>query len=94
MHGCNVLSEKSAWLYRQIFISLPNDNILDLSKLKAFAEDNINVNKKIRFNLGGVEKSCEKKSKCWLSAISPFPTVSSTGFFIKVEKSRDCVVMG
>ena len=39
MHGCNVPSGKPACLYRQIFNSLPNDNILDQSKLKAFAED-------------------------------------------------------
>ena len=58
MHGCNVPLGKPAWLYRQIFNSLPNDNILDQSKLKAFAEDNINVNKKLKFDSGRVEKRC------------------------------------
>ena len=43
MHRCNVPSGKPACLYRQMFNSLPNDNILDQSKLKAFAEDYINV---------------------------------------------------
>ena len=58
MHGCNVPLGKPAWLYRQIFNSLPNDNILDQSKLKAFAEDNINVNKRLKFDSGRVEKRC------------------------------------
>ena len=35
--------------------SLPNDKILDLSKLKAFADDNLNVNHKVKFGLGRVE---------------------------------------
>ena len=94
MHGCNVPSGKPACLYRQIFNSLPNDSILDQSKLKAFAEDNINVNKKLKFDSGRVEKRCEKERKRWLPAFSPFLTVSSTELFLKVVKRRDCVVMG
>ena len=35
--------------------SLPNDKILDSSKLKAFADDMINVNEKLKFGLGKVE---------------------------------------
>ena len=37
------------------FNSLPNDKILDHSKLKAFADDEINVNEKLKFALGRVE---------------------------------------
>ena len=35
--------------------SLTNDKILDWFKLKAFAEDKINVNEKFKFGLGRVE---------------------------------------
>ena len=35
--------------------SLPNDKILDWSKLKAFADDKINVTVKLKFSLGRVE---------------------------------------
>ena len=36
-------------------ISLPNDKILDWSKLKAFADDKINVTEKLKFVLKRVE---------------------------------------
>ena len=40
--------------------SLPNYKILDLSKLKAFADDNLNVNQKLKFALGRVENIVAK----------------------------------
>ena len=39
---------------------LPNDKILALSKLKVFADNKINVNQKLRFNLGQAENMLEK----------------------------------
>ena len=49
-------------LYKTIwrFNSLPHDKILDQSKLKAFADNKINVNEKLKFGLGGVENIVEK----------------------------------
>ena len=35
--------------------SLPNDKILDLLKLEAFADDKLNVTEKLKFVLGRVE---------------------------------------
>ena len=35
--------------------SLPKDKILDWSKLKAFADNKINVNEKLKFGLGRIE---------------------------------------
>ena len=35
--------------------SLPNDKILDWSKLNAFAYNKINVNEKLKFSRGGVQ---------------------------------------
>ena len=37
------------------FNSLPNDKILDQSKMKAFADDKINVTHILKFKLGRVE---------------------------------------
>ena len=35
--------------------SLPNNKIYDWSKLKAFADDKISINEKLKFGLGRVE---------------------------------------
>ena len=40
---------------------LPYDKILDWSKLKAFADDKISVNYKLKFGLGRVENIVEKE---------------------------------
>ena len=37
------------------FNSLPNDKILDWSKLKAFADNKMNVNERLKFDLGRVD---------------------------------------
>ena len=37
-------------------------------------------------------KHCEKRIKCWLSALSPLPTMFSKGIFFRVFISQDCVV--
>ena len=69
----------------------PNDNILSLSKLKVFADDKSDL----RFEICFVKsrKHCRKKRKCWLPAFSPFPTMFSKVFSLRVVKSKDCVVM-
>ena len=41
--------------------SSPNDKILDWSKLKAFADDKINVNQKLKFDLERVENIVVKR---------------------------------
>ena len=71
---------------------LPNDTFLDWSKLKAFADDRINVNKKLKFVLSWVySKYGGKRRKGWLPTFSPFPTIFSKRFLYRVVKSRDCV---
>ena len=67
------------------FNSLPNDKFLDWSKLKALADDKINVTKKLKFILGRVEN-------IRLPAFSPFPIMFSKDLFVRVVKRRDCVV--
>ena len=43
-----------------LFKSLPNDKSLDWSKLKAFADDKIDVNEKLKFGLERLENIVEK----------------------------------
>ena len=66
--------------------------ILNRTKLKAFADDKINVTEKLKLVLVRVEKHCRKWRKCWLPAIFPFLTSFSKGFFSRVVKSRDYLV--
>ena len=75
--------------------SLPNDKILDWSKLKAFADNKINLkccNLITEILFGKGRKYCGKREKCWLPAFFPFPTMFSKGFFFRVVTSPDCVV--
>ena len=75
--------------------SLPHNGNLDWLKSKAFADDKIKVTEKLKFVTSEKgRKHCGKRRKLWLPEFSPFPTVLSKGFFLKVVKSRDCMVMG
>ena len=46
--------------------------------------------KEILFGIG--RKYCGKRRKCWLPALSPFPTMFSKDFSVEVVKSREWVV--
>ena len=48
----NVFQKKPS---SESFNSLPNNKILDWSKLKAYADDKINVTEKLKFVMGKVE---------------------------------------
>ena len=52
---------------------VPNDKILDLSKLKAFADNNLNVNKKFKFALGRAEKIVGKGENAGYQHFLLFP---------------------
>ena len=41
--------------------ALPNDNILDWSKLKICADDKVNLIKKLKYVLGWSRKNCGKR---------------------------------
>ena len=69
--------------------SLPNAKFLDWSKLKAFADDKINGTQKFKFVSARVGNIV---GKCWLPAFSPYPTMFSKAFFVRVVKTRDCVI--
>ena len=53
--------------------SLPNDELLDLSKLKAFADDNLNVYQKLKFASGRVENIVGKGENAGYQHFLPFP---------------------
>ena len=63
--------------------SLPNDKFLDWSKLKAFADNNINVTKKLKFVLERVENIVGKGENAgnqhFLLFPQSFQKVSYTG---------------
>ena len=72
---------------------LSNDKLSDLTKLKAFADDKINVSK-LRFFLGKGRKHSEKRRKCWLPAFSAFLTMFSKASFTRGVKTKDCLGKG
>ena len=37
-------------------------------------------------------KQCRKRRKCWSPAFSPFPTMFSKVFYLRVVKTRNCLV--
>ena len=74
-----------------VFNSLTNDKILDWPKLKAFADNKINVTEKLKFVLGRVENIVGKAENAG-TTFSPFPTMFSKSFFLRVVKSWDYVV--
>ena len=69
------------------WVKLPNHKILVQFKR---LQNNIDLCN--RFCFGNSRKHCGKRRKWWLPAFSPFPTMFSKGLFVRVIKSRDCVV--
>ena len=78
-------------------ISLANNKFVDFFKLKAYADDKINVTKKkeqLKFVLGKIENKAGKRENCSFSAFFPFPTMFSEGFFFGVNKVRNHFAKG
>ena len=69
---------------------LPNNKVLAMSKLKAFADNKIDVVKMMISLLDRIEKTVGKGENAGYQHFFPFPTVLSKAFFLKVVKSRDC----
>ena len=72
--------------------SLPNDKILDWSKLKAFADDEINVINKLKFVSERIESILGKRENAGYEHFLLFGKCLSEASFLRVVKSRDCVV--
>ena len=71
---------------------LPKNNILDWSKLKAFADYKIMQLKNRKSFMGWMVHIAGKRRICWLPAVSPFSIMFSKDFSFSVIKRPDCVV--
>ena len=71
----------SKWCIREWVNSLTNDKNLDRSKLKAFADDNLNVNQKLKFALGRVENIVGKGENAGIQHFLLFPLCFQKGPF-------------
>ena len=79
------------YIFSDGFKSSPNNNYLDRTKLKAFADDKLSFAVMMICLFGRVEKHCGKRRKYSLPEFSPFPTVFFKAPYLSVIKSRDCV---
>ena len=70
----------------QVFNSLPNDKILYLSKLKAFADNNLNVDQKLKFALGRAENIVEKVENASYQHFLNFPQCFQKASFLESLK--------
>ena len=85
----SIISEKKAAIANGPYkccLTLPNKKIMDVTKLKEFADNKLNIGKMISL-FCIVENTVGKGKKCWLPAFSPFPTMFSKAFFSRVVKS-------
>ena len=66
---------------------LPNNRILDVTELKAFADDKSNVAKMTISLFDKAENTVGKGKKCWLPvpAFYPFPTMFCKALFFRVS---------
>ena len=72
--------------------SVPNNKIFNQSILKAFADDKIHVTQKLKFASGRVENIVGNGENAGYQQFFPLPIMFSKGYFLRVVKSRDCVV--
>ena len=77
---------------KQSFNSLPNDKFLDWSKLKAFADDKMNVRRNFKLVLGREENIVGNGENAGYQYFLIFPQCFQKCFFCRVVKSRHCVV--
>ena len=56
--------------------SVSNNKILELSKLKAFADNNLSMYQRLKFSFVKGRRHCGKRKKCWLQC---FEKASSSG---------------
>ena len=65
---------------------------LRLVQIESFCRQQNRCNPKIEICFEKGRKYCGKKRKYWLPAFSLFPTMFSRTVFLRIVKSRDCVV--
>ena len=67
-------------------------NLLNKSKLKAFADDKLNAAVMMISLFDGVENTVEKGENVGYQYFCPFPTLFSKASFHRVVKMQDCGV--
>ena len=83
----------SNWHFDRLFTNpLPNDKILALTNLKAFADNKFNIAEMIISVCDRVENIVGKGENAGYQHFSPFSTKFSKEFFLRVVKSQDCVL--
>ena len=65
--------------------------MLEVTKLKAFADVKLNIARVMISLLDRVENTVGKGENAGYQHFSPFPTVFSKAFFFRVIKSWDCM---
>ena len=75
-----------------MFNSLPNSKILDLSKLKEFADNNFRVAQMMLFSSDRVENTVGKGENAGHQHFLLFLQCFQKAFFLGIVKSPDCVV--
>ena len=70
---CNFSDTIILLFYCVIFNPLPNDKILDMTKLKAFADNKLNIAKMSISLFDRVENIVGKTEKCWFQHFLLFP---------------------
>ena len=79
-------------MFGSAFNSSPNDKISNWSKLKAFAEEKINVTEKLKFFLGGVENIVGKGENAGNQHSLLYPLCFQKSSFSRSLKVRNCLV--
>ena len=88
--GTGGLRERYQEVY--YFNSSPNDKLLNVTKLKAFAADKLNVAKMMISLFDRVEKTVGKGENAACQHFLFFPQCFPKALFFRVIKSWDCVV--
>ena len=68
-----IIITSNVFFFLYHFNSLRNDKTVDLSKLKAFADDKTDVSQKLKFALGRVQNVMGKRRKCCYQHFLLFP---------------------
>ena len=72
--------------FLHLFNPFPNGKLLDWSKLKAFADDKINVTEKLKFVLGTGENIVGKAENAGYQHFLPFPQCFQKAFYTRSFK--------
>ena len=85
--GQGLKTDNSSTLY-----SLPKNKIFSESNLKGFSKDKDDSKVEIYYGTGKIH--WRKRRICWLPAFSPFPTMFTKNFILRIINRQDYAVKG